>query len=263
MAAVDDVTIGRYLPRDTRLHRLDPRMKLLALAASIVLVFVYEGWGLLAFAGVLATLLVAARLPLGRVLASLRTVWVIVVVTFLLQAFLTPGEVVWQWGFLSVTDAGLYNGALFSGRVVVLVVLLAVLTMTTPPLKLADGLESGLRPLRGLRIPIEAVTTVVSIVLTFVPNVLEQSRRLVRAQAARGADFESANVLRRVRDLVPVLVPVFVKVFRDAELLSVAMEARAYAGGRGRTRLYPLKATAPEVLLTAAFIAAVVALAWL
>ncbi len=242
---------------------MDPRLKLTALLVSIVMVFIYGGWALLAFAGMLGLLLLAARLPLGRILASLKSVWVIIVVTFLLQVFLTPGEVIWKWGFLSVTDTGLYNGALFSGRVLVLVVLLAALTMTTPPLKLADGLESVLKPLAWLRVPVERVTTVVSIILTFIPNVLERGRRLVRAQAARGADFESANVFRRVRDLVPVLVPLFVKVFHDADQLSIAMESRAYAGGRGRTRLHPLRIGGLELLLTAVFIAATVALAWL
>lgn len=261
--AGENLTIGQYLPRETVLHRLDPRLKLPALAASTVLVFVYSGRGLCAFACMLAVLLLASRLPLGRIIASLRTVWVIVTVTFLLQVFLTPGEVIWQWGFLSVTDTGLYNGGLFSGRVLVLVALLAALAMTTPPLKLSDGLESLLRPLGRLRLPVERLTTVVSIILTFVPNVLEQGRRLVRAQAARGADFDSANVLRRVRDVVPVLVPLFVKVFHDADRLSVAMEARAYTGGRGRTRLNPLEASALQFMLTAAFVAAAVSLAWL
>jgi energy-coupling factor transport system permease protein len=218
---------------------------------------------MVAFGALLLAVLAAARLPLLRVLSSLRTVWVILVVTFLLQAFLTPGEVVWQWGFLSVTDTGLYNGALFSARVVILVVLLAALTMTTPPLALADGLESVLRPLKYLKVPVARVTTVVSITLMFIPNILEQSRRLVKAQTARGADFESANVFRRVRDILPVLVPLFVKVFHDADELAVAMDARAYAGGEGRTRLKPMKIGAVEAVLTVAFVAAAIGLAFI
>ncbi len=255
-----DITIGQYMAKDTALHRVDPRLKFAAVAVGVVMIFIYSGWAMVAFSVLLLAVLAVARLPLLAVLRSLRTVWVILVVTFLLQVFLTPGEVIWQWGFLSVTDTGLYNGALFSARVVLLVILLAALTMTTPPLALADGLESILRPLRYLKVPVTRVTTVVSITLMFIPNILEQSRRLVKAQTARGADFESANVLRRVKDILPVLVPLFVKVFHDADELAVAMDSRAYSGGEGRTRLRPLKIGPVEAVLTAAFAAASVAL---
>jgi energy-coupling factor transport system permease protein len=255
-----DITIGQYLASETLLHRVDPRLKVLAVIACTVLVFVYSGWTLLAFAGLLMLLLIVARLPILKVLKSLRTVWVIAFITFLLQAFLTPGEVVWHWGFLSITDTGLSNGLLFSGRVLLLVIVLAALTMTTAPLKLADALESLLRPLSYLKVPIWRVTTVVSITLMFIPNILEESRKIVRAQMARGADFESANLFRRVKDILPVLVPLFVKVFRDSDELAVAMDARAYAGGEKRTRLYPLKIGWADSLGTMAFMAAALAL---
>ncbi|MFH1150692.1 MAG: energy-coupling factor transporter transmembrane component T [Actinomycetota bacterium] len=255
-----DLTIGQYLASDTLLHHVDPRLKVLAVIASTVLVFVYSGWALLAFAGLLVLVLVVARLPLLKVMKSLRTVWVIAFITFMLQAFLTPGEVIWHWGFLSITDTGLSNGLLFSGRILLLVVVLAALTMTTPPLKLADALESLLKPLSRLKVPVWRVTTVVSITLMFIPNILEESRKITRAQMARGADFESANLLRRVRDIIPVLVPLFVRVFRDADELAVAMDARAYAGGEKRTRLYPLKLHLADTLGTAAFLAAALGL---
>ena len=258
-----DITIGQYLAAPTALHKVDPRLKFIAVITGIVMVFIYGGWSIMAFALFLLVLLATARLPLIPLLKSLRTVWVIVVVTFLLQVFLTPGEVLWHGWFLSVTDTGLYNGALFSARVLLLVVLLAALTLTTPPLRLADGLESLLRPLKYLKVPVSRVTTVVSITLMFIPNILEQSRRLVRAQMARGADFESANVLRRARDIAPVLVPLFVKVFHDADELAMAMDARAYAGGEGRTRLYPMKIGALEAALTLAFIAVSIGLAFI
>jgi energy-coupling factor transport system permease protein len=252
--AVNDITIGQYLAAPTLLHRVDPRLKLGAVVAATVLVFIYSGWPLLAFAAMLVTLLAVCGLPLLRVAKALRSVWVIVFVTFLLQIFLTPGEVLWHWGFLSITDTGLANGLLLSGRVVILVVLLSALTMTTPPLKLADGLESLMRPLSYLKVPIARVTTIVSITLMFIPSILDQSSKLVRAQMARGADFESANLLRRVKDVLPVLVPLFVKVFHDADELAVAMDARAYGGGRNRTRLHPMKIHTTEALLTLAFV---------
>ena len=261
--AVNDITIGQYLAAPTLLHRVDPRLKLGAVVAATVLVFIYSGWPLLVFAAMLVTLLAVCGLPLLRVAKALRSVWVIVFVTFLLQIFLTPGEVLWHWGFLSITDTGLANGLLLSGRVVILVVLLSALTMTTPPLKLADGLESLMRPLAYLKVPIARVTTIVSITLMFIPSILDQSSKLVRAQMARGADFESANLLRRVKDVLPVLVPLFVKVFHDADELAVAMDARAYGGGRGRTRLYPMKIHAAEALLTLTFVLASVAIVFI
>jgi energy-coupling factor transport system permease protein len=255
-----DITIGQYLAVETPLHRVDPRLKVVGVLVGTVMVFVCSGWALLAFGGFLIALLAALRLPLLPLIKSLKSVWVIVLVTFLLQIFLTPGEVIWHWGFLNVTDTGLYNGLVFSSRIVLLVVLLGALTMTTPPLKLADALEWLLRPLKFIKVPVTRVTTVVSIALMFIPNILEQSRKLIRAQMARGADFESANVFRRVRDIVPVLVPLFVKVFHDADELAVAMDSRLYSGGEGRTRLNPMKMRALEAAATLAFIAACAAI---
>lgn len=259
-----DITIGQYLATDTALHRVDPRLKVVAVLAGAVTIFLYtSGWSLLIFCGLLVLVLGASRMPMVPVLKSLRTVWVIVLITALLQLFLTPGEVIASCGFITITDTGLYNAVIFSTRVVVLVVLLAALTMTTPPLKLADALESLLRPLGYLKVPVGRITTVVSITLMFIPNILEQSRKVIRAQMARGADFESWNLLRRVRDIVPVLVPLFVKVFHDADELAVAMDARAFGQGIKRTRLNPMKLRLSDVLLTGGFLGATVALAFL
>lgn len=250
-----DITIGQYLARPTVLHSLDPRLKFLAVLSGSVIIFFYSsGWALLAFSLLLLAVLLITRLPILKILESLRTVWVIVLVTALLQFFLTPGRVVASWGFLTVTDNGLQNGIIFSARVIILVVLLAALTMTTPPLKLADGLESLLRPLKHVGVPVSRVTTVVSVTLMFIPNILEQSHKVIRAQMARGADFESWNLFRRVRDIVPVLVPLFVKIFHNAEDLALAMDARAYSG-EGRTQLHPLKLKPVPSVLTLLFIA--------
>jgi energy-coupling factor transport system permease protein len=255
-----DVTIGQYSSVKTPLHRVDPRLKVLGIVAGGVLVFIYSsGWQILAFTGMLLSILLVMRIPLLGIVKSLRTVWVIILVTFLLQVFLSPGEILWSWGFLSVTDTGLYNAVIFSARVVILVILLATLTMTTAPLKLADGLQSILAPLGFLKIPVQHVTTVVSITLMFIPNILKQTRKVLRAQMARGADFESANLLRRVRDIVPVLVPLFIKVFHDADELSLAMDSRVYASGR-RGHLHPLKIRGSEALLTLLFVAAAIAM---
>lgn len=256
-----DITIGQYLAKPTALHRLDPRLKVIAVLAGASVIFLYgSGWGLLAFTGMLVLALVLARIPLWPLLKSIRTVWVIVLITALLQFFLTPGKVVLSWGFLTVTDTGLYNGLIFSSRVVILVLLLATLVMTTAPLALADALASLLSPLRHLKVPVGHVITVTSITLMFIPNILEVSRKVMRAQMARGADFESWNVFRRVRDIVPVLVPLFVKVFHDAEELALAMDARAYPENGIRSRLYPPRIGALEIVLTLGFMSIAVGL---
>ena len=256
-----DITIGQYLARETALHRLDPRLKVLAVIAGTVVIFLYDsGWGLLVFAGMLLLVLVLARMPLWPLLKSIRTVWVIILITALLQFFLTPGKIVFSWGFLTVTDTGLYNGLILSSRVVILVLLLATLVMTTPPLALADAFSSLLSPLRHMKVPVGHVTTVMSITLMFIPNILEVGRKVMRAQMARGADFESWNVFRRVRDIVPVLVPLFVKVFNNAEELALAMDARAYPESGVRTRLHPLRIGVLETVLTFAFIGLAVGL---
>lgn len=260
----EDVTIGQYLAAPTALHSFDPRLKVCAVIACSVTIFFYgSGWDLLAFAVLLLAVLLAAGLPILKLLGSLSAVWLLILITALLQFFLTPGNEVWRLGFISVTDSGLYNGVLFSSRIAVLVLLLAALTMTTEPLKLADGLESLMRPLRRVRVPVGSVVTVVSITLVFIPNILEVGRKVMRAQAARGGDFESANVFRRVRDILPLLTPLFVKVFHDAEELAMAMEARAYSSGAKRSRLYPLRLGWLETALTVAFVGAAVGLVFI
>jgi energy-coupling factor transport system permease protein len=260
----NNITIGQYLARPTALHRLDPRLKVIAVLAGAVVIFIYgSGWELLAFTGMLLLVFILAGVPLWPLLKSLRTVWVIILITALLQFFLTPGKVVLNWGFLTVTDAGLYNGLIFSSRVAVLVLLLAALVMTTAPLALADALASLLFPLRYLKVPVGHVVTVTSITLMFIPNILEVSRKVVRAQMARGADFESWNIFRRVRDIIPVLVPLFVKVFHDAEELALAMDARAYPEDGIRSRLYPPRIGALEAFATLAFIGVAVGMVFL
>ncbi|MCJ7652973.1 MAG: energy-coupling factor transporter transmembrane protein EcfT [Actinobacteria bacterium] len=256
-----NITIGQYLAKETALHGLDPRLKVIAVLAGTVVVFIYgSGWALLSFGVMLLLVLLASRMPLWPILKSVRTVWVIVLITALLQFFLTAGRVVFQWGFLSVTDTGLYNGIIFSARVIILVLLLAVLVMTTPPLRLADALSSFLAPLNHLKVPVGHVTTVFSITLLFIPNILEVSRKVMRAQMARGSDFESSNVFRRVKDIVPVLVPLFVKVFHDAEELALAMDARAYPESGVRTRLHPMHLGVLETALTLGFVGVAVGL---
>ncbi|MBN2168385.1 MAG: energy-coupling factor transporter transmembrane protein EcfT [Actinobacteria bacterium] len=260
---IDDkaIAIGQYNNGRSFLHKLDPRLKIIAIIIWTFLLFFYtSGWELLVFSGLLLIVLAASRIPLFSILKSLKVVIVIVVVTFMMQALLTPGKVVVQWGFLNVTDSGLANGILYSGRILLLVVLLSILTATTPPIKLADGMESLLGPLKAFRVPVGRLATLISIILMFIPNILEQGRKLIRSQAAKGADFDSWNLPRRLKNLTFLLTPLFVKVFCHADALGTAMYSRCYASGEKRTRLHPLKIGLAETVATAAVIALTIAI---
>lgn len=260
---IDDksVALGQYMPGHSFLYSMDPRLKITAVITWSFLLFFYTtGWELLAFTALLLLILAAGRIHLLSILKSLKVVMVIVVVTFLLQALLTPGKVIFGWSFLTVTDSGLSNAILYSGRILVLVVLLSILTTTTPTVRLADGMESLLSPLRILKVSVDRLATLVSIILMFLPNILENGRMLIRAQTAKGADFESRNLPRRLKNLTLVLIPLFVKVFRQADALSMAMYTRCYGCGIKRTRLHPLKIGAVETLVTTLIIALTIAI---
>lgn len=260
---IDDrnIVLGQYIPGQSFLYSLDPRLKITTVVFWTLLLFFYStGWELLAFSLVLLTILLLGRIHLFSILKSLKVVMVIVTVTFLLQALLTPGKVIFGWNFLTVTDTGLSSAILYSGRILILVVLLSVLTTTTPAVRLADGMELLLSPLRRLKVPVDRVATLVSIILMFLPNILENGRMLIKAQTAKGADFESKNLFRRLKNLVLVLIPLFIKVFRQADALATAMYARCYGMGTKRTRLNPLKIGIIETIITIAVVTVTVAI---
>lgn len=244
---------GSYLPSETVLHRVDPRLKLIALAASASAVLMVDGWPLALYGFMLLALLITFRLPVSSLLRSLNVVWAILLLTFLLQALLSPGRILWSVSVFRVTDTGLANGVLYSGRVALLSVLICALTATTPPLRLADALESILGPMEGIGVPVRRLATTISIALLFVPRMISQGSRLVSTQAARGADFESMNLFRRARNLVPVLVPLFVRVFNDADSLALAMTSRGYDTNVKRGKLNPLVIGKTEAAATVLF----------
>ncbi|MDD5448317.1 MAG: energy-coupling factor transporter transmembrane component T [Actinomycetota bacterium] len=249
------ISVGKFMPVKSLLHDLDPRLKIVSVIAGMVFAFMYsKEVQILAFLAFFLVLLILAKMPVLPLLKSIRTVWVIILLTFLLQAFLAPGEVLWHWGALSITDTGITNGIILSGRIIILVLLLSMLTMTTSPVALTDALESIALPLRKIGVQTRHFTTVVRITLMFVPNMFEKSQKIIRAQTARGADFKSANIARRARNLLPILVPLFVKLFNDADELAIAMYSRAYDCGARRTRLHPLKIRGGDVAFTALFI---------
>ena len=245
-------SVGKYIPLDTPLHRADPRPKAILTVFACIMIFVYSDYqGLLAIAVILFAIIFAFGLPLGKILNSVRSVIVILIVTVAFHFFLPPGgEVLAQWGFIRITDVGLNMGLMLAGRIFLLVIILSLLTITTPPLRLADGIESLLKPLEIIRLPVSKITTVMSITLRFVPSIFTHSQKVIRAQAARGADFQSKNPFKRVKQVFPLMIPLFVKAFRSAEELAVAMDSRGYGTGESRSHLYPLRWRAPEVLIS-------------
>ncbi|MBE3591317.1 MAG: energy-coupling factor transporter transmembrane protein EcfT [Firmicutes bacterium] len=231
------VTLGQYVPGDTFLHRLDARTKLAGTALVIAALFltaspaVYAAVALLLLAGS-----AAARARAASLWRGLRPIVALVLITSVINAVSVPGEAWLHLGPLTLTRAGLAVAAVLGARLLLLVWATTLLTLTTSPLALTDALERLLAPLGRVRFPVHELALMMSIALRFIPTIFDEADRIMKAQASRGADFESGSLWRRARALVPVLVPLFVAAFRRAEDLALAMEARGYAGGEGRTR---------------------------
>ncbi|MBR3742778.1 MAG: energy-coupling factor transporter transmembrane protein EcfT [Clostridia bacterium] len=241
--ALNDITLGQYYPGDSAVHRLDPRVKILLLIAVIVAIFL--AGNLLAYVPVLLFLGLASavsKVPLKMMLKGLKPLRFILILTFLLNLFFLQGETpLLNLGFAVITKEALITAIHYSLRLVLLVFASSLLTLTTPPITLTDGLERLLSPLRVIHFPAHEMAMMMSIALRFIPTLLEEADKIMKAQTARGADFESGNLIARAKAMVPLLVPLFVSSFRRAGDLAMAMEARCYHGGEGRTRLRVLK----------------------
>ena len=243
MALLRDIAVGRYVPGSGFLHRLDPRTKLLSLIALMMSALTSRGLlPVTLFTVIITSMALLSRLPLGVLLRNLRSFAWLIGVTAVLHLFMTPGTVRWVVPHLSlvITEEGFTSALLFSLRLASVVTAASMLTLTTTPLALTDGIESLLRPFRRLGVPAHKLAMMVSIALRFIPVLADEAQRLQKAQMARGADF-SGGPIRRARKLVPLLVPLFLSAFARADRLAVAMEARGYRGGEGRTRLRPLQ----------------------
>lgn len=235
---LNDVTFGQYYPSQSFVHRMDPRAKLLALIAFIVMLFVANNfYALAACALMLIVTLAASRLPLGRVLRSVKGILFILVFTAVLNIFFHSGETVyWQWGILKITLEGIIFSIFLIFRLFFLVMASSVLTLTTTPVSLTDGLESLLKPLKYIKFPVHELALIMSIALRFIPTLIDETNRIISAQKARGADFESGNIFKRIKAIVPILIPLLISAFRRAEELGDAMDARCYSGSKTRTK---------------------------
>ncbi len=237
-----DITLGQYFPGDSIVHRLDPRVKLVLTLVYIVALFLAKG---LVTYGImlcwLAGAIILSRIRLKNILRGLKPLLFIVIFTGLLNMFYTPGVELWSFWIFRVTREGLITAGYMVTRILMLVAGTFLLTFTTSPILLTDGLERLLSPLKKLRVPVHEMAMMMTIALRFIPTLIEEADKIMNAQKARGADFDSGNIFRRAKALVPLLVPLFVSAFRRADDLAVAMECRCYHGGEGRTRMRVLR----------------------
>lgn len=244
---LSDITIGQYFPGKSLLHRLDPRMKLVLTLCFIVLVFLPQNWwGILLAVSFMAVTVALSRLPLKLMWRSIKPILVLIAFTAALNVlYVHEGDTLFQWRFIHITTGGLSNAAFIAVRILCLIVGSSLLTYTTTPTALTDAIERLLAPLKWIGVNPHELAMMMTIALRFIPTLMEETDKIMAAQKARGADMESGGLLRRVRALVPILIPLFVSSFRRAYDLAMAMECRCYRGGEGRTRMKQLR-TAPR-----------------
>ena len=236
-----DITLGQFFPGNTILHRLDARSKILAVTVFIVAIFMaksYVSYALLI--AVTGGMIALSRIPLKNFLHGLKPVVIILVFTAVLNMFFTPGQELFHVWKIVVTREGLERAVFMVLRIMILIAGTFLLTYTTPPIALTDGLERLFKPLKKLHVPVHEMAMMMSMALRFIPTLIEETDKIMSAQRARGADFETGGLIRRAKALLPLLVPLFVSAFRRADELAVAMESRCYHGGEGRTRMKQL-----------------------
>ena len=260
-----NITLGQYFPGDSLIHRLDPRTKLLATIALIAIVFVSQGFsGFLLVAAFVVACAASTGIHLKFLVRGLKPILFIILFTFILNLFFqTGGRVLVSVWFIRITTDGVRMAGFMAARLILLVVSSQLLTLTTSPISLTDGLETLFRPLQVIGFPAHEIAMMMSIALRFIPTLMDEADKIMKAQKARGADFETGGLIARARAMVPLLVPLFVGAFRRAEELALAMDARCYRGGKGRTRMKQLKfrgIDALAALAIAALLAAVILL---
>ena len=260
---IRDITLGQYYPGDSAVHRLDARTKIIATLLYIIELFVVNNfWGFLIAAAALFAVIAVSRVPLKFIFRGLTAVFLIIAFTFVLNLFMVEGRVLWHWKFLTITYEGVHRAFFMAVRLVLLIIGSSVMTLTTKPVELTDGLEKLLKPFSKIGLPSHEIALMMTIALRFIPTLMEETDKIIKAQQARGADFESGNLLQRAKSLIPILVPLFVSSFRIAQDLALAMEARCYRGGGGRTRMNEIKfrrGDAVAAILMVLFLAVIIA----
>ncbi|MBP2024686.1 energy-coupling factor transporter transmembrane component T family protein [Peptoniphilus stercorisuis] len=237
-----DITVGQFYPGNSLVHKLDPRLKIIIMLFYIISLFFVNTYIPYVFIALYLLLIIkVADIPLKIVLKGIRPLKWILLITFVINLFFIQGEEIFRIGFLSITKEGLDTALKMAIRLVLLVLGTSLLTLTTSPIEMTDGIEELLNPLKKIKVPAHEIAMMMTIALRFIPTLIEETDKIMKAQMARGADFESGNILNRAKNLVPLLVPLFINSFRRADDLATAMEARCYRGGEGRTKFRELK----------------------
>ena len=236
-----DITLGQYYQTESAVHRLDPRVKLIATIVFIISLFLVENfWGYLTAGLFLAFSIRLSHVPFKFMVKGMKAILFLLIFTVIFNLFLTPGQPLVSIWRLTITREGLETAVKMAIRLSFLIIGSSVMTLTTTPNNLTDGMESLMKPLRRLHVPVHEIAMMMSIALRFIPILLEETDKIMKAQMARGADFDSGNLIQKAKSLVPLLVPLFISAFRRASDLAMAMEARCYRGGEGRTKMKPL-----------------------
>lgn len=264
---IRDITLGQYYPGSSVIHRLDARTKIIATLVYIVALFIVNNfWGfLIALAG-LAVVIALSKVPVRFIFRGLAPVILIIAFTFVLNIFMVDGRVLWQWKFLHITYEGLLRACFMAVRLVLLIIGSSMMTLTTRPIALTDGLEKLFKPFSKIGLPSHEIALMMTIALRFIPTLMEEADKIIKAQQARGSDFESGNIIQRAKSLIPILIPLFVSSFRIAQDLALAMEARCYHGGSGRTRMNEIHfrgGDAVAAVIMALFVAVIIASRWI
>ncbi len=238
-----NITLGQYFPGDSCIHKLDPRTKILLMLLYIVVVFLVKSMWLFWLPAAFVVLVVfLSKVPLSYVLRSLKPLRFLLVFMFVINLFLTPGkEILVSFWIITITKESLLQAVYISLRLILLVAGTSLMTLTTSPISLTDGLERLLMPLSRFKFPAHELAMMMTIALRFIPTLMEEADKIKKAQLARGADFESGNLIHRAKSMIPILVPLFISAFRRADELAMAMESRCYHGGEGRTRMHVLR----------------------
>lgn len=259
---IRDITIGQYYPTGSIIHRLDPRVKLIGTIVYIVSMFLFDTfWGYLVTGLFLFGIIKCSKVPVKYIVKGLKSIIILLLFTVSFNLFLTPGEhTLVEFGFIRITLEGLRFAVFMGIRLVLLILGSSLMTFTTTPNELTDGIERLLGFLKPLHVPVHEVAMMMSIALRFIPILLEETDKIMKAQQARGADFETGSLMKRAKAMVPILVPLFISAFRRAGDLAMAMEARCYRGGKGRTKMKPLKYHTKDIIAYGVYVVYILAI---
>ncbi|MFP4499247.1 MAG: energy-coupling factor transporter transmembrane component T family protein [Vulcanimicrobiota bacterium] len=270
MNLLKDITLGKYVPGDSPVHRVDPRIKIIVAFLLMIQLFIAESWlSFLMFFLLLVTVTLLSKISFGYVLKGLRPIIILVMITLIFNIFFSTGTVIWQYQFeflnnftLKITREGLDMGLKMAIRLILLVFTTSLLTLTTSPIQLTDAIENILSPFKNLGVPAHELSMMMTIALRFIPVLLEETDKIIKAQRSRGARFGKGNIIEKTKSILPVLVPLFVHAFKHAEDLASAMEARCYKGGEGRTRLRQLEIQSIDIFTVILFGIILAGTAW-